>query len=395
MVDTAINQERREVATACAAPRADAVACDGGAALRVTKRPFGTAASGQPVECYELRNAGGMRVGVITYGARLQTLETPDANGEIADVTLGFDDIDGYVANRDAYFGAVIGRHANRIANAQFRLNGRVHELPINDPPNSLHGGSDGFDSRVWAACTLSLPGAVGVELTCFSPNGDMGFPGNLAVTLRYTLDDANNLRIHYSAIGDRDTVVNLTSHAYFNLAGAGEGNVLDHVVWLNARTFTPVDAHLIPTGERRAVADTPLDFTTPTPIGARIRDPHDQLRRAEPRQGGYDFNWILDTDGDLDCCAASVIDPASGRTLEMYTTEPGLQFYTGNGFDGRCLGKGGARYPHWGGFALEAQHFPDAPNQPGFASTVLEAGEKYTQTTIYRFGVRPDRRDD
>ena len=354
------------------------------ASLSVTEAPFGTMPDGQAVQIYHLKNANGMEVSIITYGGAVQSIMMPDKNGHIDDVALGFDNLDGYL-HTSTFFGALIGRYANRIADGKFTLNGKTYSLPINNAPNTLHGGPEGFNTKVWAASEIETPNAVGVELTLFSPNGQMGFPGDLAVTVRYTLDNANDLRIHYSAVSDAPTVINLTNHTYYNLAGAGNGTVLDQVAMINAKRITPINSTLIPTGKFMDVAGTDLGFTTPTPIGAHIHADNQQLKYAEPKQGGYDFNYVFDNPGDLNALAASVTDPQNGRTIEMYTDEPGVQFYSGN-FLNDVHGKDGKIYPHWGGFTLEAQHFPDSPNQPNFPSTELKPGQKYTQTTIYKF---------
>jgi aldose 1-epimerase len=354
------------------------------ASLSVSVKPFGTMPDGQAVQMYRLENSNGMEVDVITYGGAVQSIKVPDKNGKIDDVALGFDNLDGYL-HTDTYFGALIGRYGNRIAKGEFALDGKTYHLPINNGPNSLHGGTTGFDKRVWAASKIETPNAVGVELTLFSQDGDMGYPGDLAVTVQYTLDNDNDLRVHYSAVTDKPTDLNLTNHTYFNLAGAGNGAVLDQVAMINADKITPVDSTLIPTGKMMDVAGTDLGFTTPTPIGAHIHADNQQLKYAEPKQGGYDFNYVFDNPGDLNALAASVTDPQSGRTVEMYTDQPGVQFYTSN-FVHDVHGKDGKIYPHWGGFTLEAQHFPDSPNQPSFPSTELKPGEKYSQTTIYKF---------
>jgi aldose 1-epimerase len=352
--------------------------------LSVTESPFGTMPDGRKVEMFHLKNASGMEVDVITYGGAVQSIKVPDKNGKIEDVALGFDNLDDYL-HTDTYFGALIGRYGNRIAKGKITLDGKTYSLPINNGPNTLHGGPKGFNTKVWAASPIKAPNRVGVELTLWSPDGDMGFPGDLAVTARYTLDNNNDLRIHYSAVTDKPTAINLTNHTYFNLAGAGNGTILDQVAMINADKITPVDDTLIPTGKIMDVAGTPLDFTTPTAIGARIRADNQQLKYAEPKQGGYDFNYVFNNPGDLNALAASVTDPKSGRTIEMYTDEPGVQFYTSN-FLNDVKGKDGKVYPHWGAFTLEAQHFPDSPNQPNFPSTELKPGEKYSQTTIYKF---------
>ena len=352
--------------------------------LSVTETPFGTMPDGQKVEMYHLKNASGMEVDIITYGGAVQSIKVPDKNGKIEDVALGFDNLNDYL-HTDTYFGALIGRYANRIAKGEFTLNGKTYHAPINNGPNSLHGGTKGFNTKVWAASKIETPNDVGVELTFLSPDGQMGYPGDLAVTARYTLDNSNDLRIHYSAVTDKPTVVNLTNHTYFNLAGAGNGTVLDQVAMINANKVTPIDSTLIPTGKMMDVAGTDLGFTMPTPIGAHIHADNQQLKYAEPKQGGYDFNYVLNNPGDLNALAATVTDPKSGRTIEMYTNEPGVQFYTSN-FLNDVHGKDGKVYPHWGGFTLEAQHFPNSPNQPSFPSTELKPGEKYSQTTIYKF---------
>ncbi|HZZ62747.1 MAG TPA: aldose epimerase family protein [Roseiarcus sp.] len=353
-------------------------------ALSVTETPFGTMPDGRKIDMYHLKNAGGMEVDIITYGGTVQSIKIPDKNGKIDDVALGFDNLNDYLKT-DTYFGALIGRYGNRIAKGEFTLDGKTYRLPINNGPNSLHGGTKGFDKKVWAASPIETPDSVGVELTLWSPDGDMGYPGDLAVTVRYTLDNDNDLRIHYSAVTDKPTVLNLTNHTYFNLAGAGSGTVLDQVAMINADKVTPVDSTLIPTGKVMDVAGTDLGFTTPTAIGAHIHADNQQLKYAEPKEGGYDFNYVLNNRGDLNALAASVTDPKSGRTIEMYTDEPGVQFYTSN-FLHDVHGKDGKIYHHWGAFTLEAQHFPDSPNQPTFPSTELKPGEKYSQTTIYKF---------
>lgn len=359
------------------------------AGFNVHKELFGKLPDGTVIDKYTLTNQNGMSVGIITYGAIIQSIMVPDKDGKIEDIALGFDSLDGYT-NPDyikncPYFGATIGRYANRTAKGQFTLDGKQYQIPVNNGPNALHGGIKGFDKEVWSASAVEGPTWVGVELNYFSPDGQMGFPGDLAVTVRYTLDNDNDLRIHYSAISDKDTVINLTNHTYFNLAGAGSGTILGQVAMINADRFTPVDKTLIPTGELQNVQGTPFDFLKPTAIGARIHDDNVQLKNAEPKQGCYDMNWVLNNPGDLSALAVRVIDPLSGRAVEMYTTEPGVQFYTGNFLDGTLRGIG-ATYDHWGAFTLEAQHFPDSPNHSGFPSTELKAGQKYAQTTVYKF---------
>ena len=356
-------------------------------AVRLTSEKilFGTMPDGSKVDKYTFRNAGQMEVSIITYGGIIQSILVPDRNGQLADVVLGFDTLEDYILPHP-YFGAIIGRYGNRIAQGRFTLKGKQYQVPINDGPNALHGGTEGFEKKLWQATPIEDPDGVGVELTYLSPDGEMGFPGNLTVTVRYTLNRENELRIQYSAVTDQETIVNLTNHTYFNLSGAGSGTVLDSAALINADRFTPINHLLIPTGELLEVKGTPLDFTTPTAIGAHIKSDHPQLKYAEEKQGGYDFNWILNHPGDLQALATRVTDPSSGRTVEMYTTEPGVQFYSGNFLNGTLKGKHGLTYAHWGGFCLEAQHYPDSVNHPHFPPTELAPGEKYSQTTIFKF---------
>lgn len=355
------------------------------AGLSSEHKTFGKTSDGTPVEQYVLRNSHGMQATVITYGATLQALAVPDKNGKSEDVVLGFDDVQGYQSGK-AYFGATIGRFGNRLANGAFELDGKRFQVPLNDGPNSLHGGPLGFDKRVWKAEPVKSKDSVGVTLTYSSADGEMGFPGNLKTEVTYSLNDQNELRIQYKASTDKPTVLNLTNHSYFNLAGAGNGDVLQQVATLHARQYTPVNGTLIPTGEIAPVAGTPMDFTQPTAIGKHIKAEHPQLKFAEPKQGGFDFNWVLDAKGDPGKLAADVSDPQSGRRLQLYTTEPGVQFYTSNFLDGSVKGKAGKRYTHWSAFTLETQHYPDAPNQPGFPSTRLDPGKTYSQSTVLKF---------
>ncbi len=349
---------------------------------------FATLEDGTAVERYVLRNSHGMEASILTYGATLQSLLVPDRAGQVADVVLGFDDMKGYQAHGDVYFGATIGRFGNRLAKGQFSLDGKQYQVPVNDGPNALHGGPKGFDKHMWKARGTDEKGWVGVTLSYRSVDGEMGFPGNLNVEVEYSLNDDNVLRIRYKATTDRSTVLNLTNHSYFNLAGAGEGDILNQVATVRAARYTPIDATLIPTGELAPVTGTALDFNRPTAFGKHIRDDHPQLKFAEPKQGGFDFNWVLDSAGDLSKLAAEVVDPGSGRRLQLYTTEPGVQLYTGNFLTG-FTGKQGKTYPHWGAFTLETQHYPDSPNQPNFPSTRLDPGQTYTQTTLFRFSAQ------
>ncbi|WP_223506462.1 aldose epimerase family protein [Pseudomonas sp. GL-RE-29] len=355
------------------------------AGLSAEHKAFGKTNNGTPVEQYILRNSHGMQATVITYGGVLQSLKVPGKDGKAEDIVLGFDDVQGYQSGT-AYFGATIGRYGNRLANGTFELDGRHYQVPKNDGPNSLHGGPLGFDKHVWKAQPTKSKDSVGVTLTYLSVDGEMGFPGNLKTEVTYSLTENNELRIDYKASTDKPTVLNLTNHSYFNLAGAGNGDVLKQVATLYASQYTPVNATLIPTGELAPVANTPMDFTQPTAIGKNIKADHPQLKFAEPKQGGFDFNWVLDAKGDVSKLAADVSDPQSGRRLQLYTSEPGVQFYTGNFLDGTVKGKAGKIYPHWGAFTLETQHYPDSPNQPNFPSTRLDPSKTYTQSVVLKF---------
>jgi aldose 1-epimerase len=350
---------------------------------------FGATADGTPVEKYTLRNSHGVEASIITYGATLQSLKVPDKTGKADDIVLGFDDVQGYQNNGTVYFGATIGRFGNRLAGGTFSLDGKRFQIPLNDKTNALHGGPQGFDKRVWKAEPSDENGWVGVKLSYLSPEGEMGFPGALHTQVTYSLNEKNELRIQYRATTDKPTVLNLTNHSYFNLAGAGNGDVLKQVATLHASRYTPVNDKLIPTGELPSVSGTPMDFLKPTAIGKNIKADHQQLKYAEPKQGGFDFNWVLDTKGNAAKLAAEVSDPQSGRRLQLFTSEPGVQLYTGNFLDGSIHGKAGKVYPHWGAFTLETQHYPDSPNQPTFPSSRLDPGKVYTQTTVFRFSAR------
>jgi aldose 1-epimerase len=349
----------------------------------ISKDSFGTTTSGESVDRYTLTN-GRLRVRILTYGGILQTIETPDRRGRLGNVTLGFDNLADYQA-KSPYFGCITGRYANRIALGRFTLDGVTYQLPINNAPNSLHGGTVGFDKRVWAATPIRDRDSVGLRLTFTSPNGDQGYPGTLRTTVTYTITRDGGIRMDYRATTDAATVVNLTNHAYFNLAGEGNGSIEGHKLLLNAKRYTPVDTTLIPTGTIDPVAGTPMDFTHPTAIGARIRDGFGQLVIGR----GYDHNYVLDrrdpTLRKLEL-AARVVEPTTGRVLTILTTEPGIQFYSGNFLDGTLVGTSGRMYRQGDGFALETQHYPDSPNQPQFPSTVLRPGQVYQTTTIYQF---------
>lgn len=353
------------------------------AEARIDKRPFGQLPDGTTVDIYTLKNRNGLQVEITNYGGAVVTIRTPDRRGRMADIALGYAEPSGYVADT-SYFGALIGRYANRIARGSFRLNGVEYQLARNNDPNHLHGGVRGFNKVVWQAREVVRKDGVALELTYLSKDTEEGYPGNLAVTATYVLSNANELRIEYGATTDKETVVNLTHHSYFNLAGAGAGDVLRHEVKINADRFTPVDETLIPTGELKAVKGTPFDFSRATAIGSRINQADDQLVLGK----GYDHNFVLNKKGQELSLAANVYEPTSGRTLEVWTTEPGMQLYTGNFLDG-VRGKAGKVYNRRGGFCLEAQHFPDSPNKPAFPSTVLKPGERYTQTTVYKFMVK------
>ncbi|HEX5017143.1 MAG TPA: aldose epimerase family protein [Actinomycetes bacterium] len=355
-------------------------------AAGMSSEPFGDA-DGQPVERYTLTNAHGMEVKIMTYGGIIQSIRVPDRDGTMANVALGFATLDEYLAGNSPYFGAIIGRYGNRIARGTFTLGDQTYHLPLNNGENSLHGGIKGFDKQVWAADEVTGGDGVGLKLSRTSPDGEEGYPGSLAVDVTYTLTDNNEIRIDYHATTDQTTVVNLTNHTYWNLAGDGVDSTNDQELQLMASTYTPVDATLIPTGEIAPVAGTPLDFTTPHAIGERVRDNFEQLLFGR----GYDHNFVLDRTSPDDTSlilAARVVEPGSGRTLEISTTEPGMQFYSGNFLDATVVGAAGKMYRQGDGFALETQHFPDSPNHSNFPSTVLEPGQEYNSTTIFALSV-------
>jgi aldose 1-epimerase len=352
--------------------------------IRVTE--FGKTKEGKAVYRYVLNNKNGVEAVVITFGAALVSLRTPDRNGKTEDIVLGYDSLDGYEQDK-SYFGATIGRYGNRIAGGQFTLDGIVFHLPKNDGPNCLHGGTTGFNKRLWTGVDRSRADVQVLELTYASQDGEEGFPGTLKVQVTYTLPaESNELRIEYSATTDKDTVLNLTNHSYFNLSGKTSQEILGHQLLLHARQFTPVDSTLIPIGELRTVEGTPFDFGKSTLIGARINQDNEQLKYGR----GYDHNWVLEKseNGGLQL-AAEVFEPTSGRVLEVLTTEPGIQFYSGNFLDGTVRGKGGQLYARRTGFCLETQHFPDSPNHPTFPSTVLKPGQTFRSETVLRFSIR------
>ena len=342
-------------------------------------RLFGCLADGTPVGIYRLRNKNGMEARILNYGGIVQSLKVPDRSGRLGDVVLGYDNLNDYVTN-SPYFGALIGRYGNRIARGRFTVEGAGYQLATNNYPNSLHGGVRGFDKRVWSAIPGESSSGPTLKLTYLSHDGEEGYPGNLTVTALYTLTEENELRLDFTATCDRETVVNLTQHSYFNLAGCGD--ILGHVVYINADRFTPVDSTLIPTGQFAPVEGTPMDFRTPTPVGARINTDNEQLKYG----GGYDFNWIINKpEGELGL-AARVKEPSTGRVLEVWSTEPGLQFYSGNFLNGTMTGKGGWIYRFRDALTMEPQHYPDSPNHPNFPSTELRPGQVYKNTIIYKF---------
>lgn len=349
------------------------------AKMAIQRQPFGHLPDGSAVELYTLTNPHGLKVRIMTYGATLVALEVPDKNGLLADIVLGHDALEGYLdPAKNPYFGSIVGRYGNRIAKGRFSLDGVDYQLATNNGPNHLHGGIKGFDKVLWSAEPLEEERAVGVKLTYLSPDGEEGYPGNLRVTVVYWLTAEDEMKITYEAETDRATPVNLTHHSYFNLAGEGQRDILDHELMLNADYFTPVDEKLIPTGEIAPVVGTPWDFTRPKRIGAEIA--------SVP--GGYDHNFVLRGQPEELRLAARVTEPSSGRLMEIWTTEPGLQFYSGNFLDGTIAGKGGQVYQKHFGFCLETQHFPDSPNQPHFPSTILRPGQKYSSLTLHKFSV-------
>jgi aldose 1-epimerase len=351
---------------------------------RLTTAPFARTSDGTSVDLITMRNAHGIEMTVLSYGGTIMTLKTPDRAGQLDDIVLGFDTLPPY-ESQSPYFGSLIGRYGNRIAKGKFTLEGTTYTLATNNPPNHLHGGVKGFDKVVWTPSPFNDRRGVGVVLTYTSKDGEEGYPGALHATVTYTLDDADQLTIDYRATTDKATVVNLTQHSYFNLAAGKSPTILDHLLTINADRYTPVDPTLIPTGELAPVQGTPFDFRTPVAIGARINESNEQLTRGN----GYDHNFVLNRQGDGLSLAARVEDPASGRTLEITTTEPGIQFYSGNFLDGSITGKGGRTYPQRAGFCLESQHYPDSPNQPAFPTTVLRPGQEYRSQTVWKFGVK------
>jgi aldose 1-epimerase len=347
----------------------------------VTKESFGRTSAGEAVDLYTLRNIHGVEAKITNYGGIVVSLKVPDRNGKFDDIVLGFNDLESYLKSHP-YFGAIIGRYGNRIAKGRFTLNGVEYKLAVNNGENHLHGGIKGFDKVLWKGQHHRTKAGVSVDLTYLSEDGEEGYPGNLQVRVIYTLTNNNELKIEYSATTDQDTVINLTNHSYFNLAGEGKGDILNHRVMINADRFVPTDAGSIPTGELRRVDGTPFDFLRPMEIGARINNDDEQLKLGN----GYDHTFVINGRPGRLRFAARASESTSGRVLEVWTTEPGMQFYTGNFLDGTLTGKAGNLYPRRSGFCFETQHYPDSPNQPSFPTTILRKGGRYKSTTVYKF---------
>jgi aldose 1-epimerase len=350
----------------------------------IKKESFGKTTGGEQIELYSLSNKKGMEVSITNFGATVVTLKVPDRSGKAADIVLGYDTLDGY-ENGTSYFGATVGRYGNRIAGGKFSIDGKTYTLPKNNGENTLHGGIVGFNKRVWKAKEIASKEGESLEMTYLSADGEEGFPGNLSAKVVFTLPaERNELRIDYTATTDKDTVLNLTNHSYFNLSGEGSGDILDHVMTLHSKQFTPVDKTLIPTGELKNVGGTPMDFNSATAIGKRINENDEQLVFGK----GYDHNWVLTRAGSGLSMAAEAYDPKSGRKLEVLTTEPGVQFYSGNFLDG-AKGKGNKPYPQRAAFCLETQHFPDSPNHANFPSTLLKPNAVFHSQTVFRFSAK------
>jgi aldose 1-epimerase len=350
----------------------------------VTKDAFGKTKDGKSVEIYTLTNANGLEAKIMTYGGTVVSLKVPDKDGKLGDIVLGFDNVSDY-EEKSPYFGCLVGRYGNRIAKGKFTLDGKEYTLATNNDENHLHGGDKGFDKVVWDAESFAGSDNVGLKLHYLSKDMEEGYPGNLDVNVTYTLTNANELKIDYAATTDKATVCNLTNHCYYNFAGQGSGDILGHELMINADTYTPVDVGLITTGETPAVKGTPFDFTALTAIGKGINADNEQIKFGL----GYDHNWVLNKKGDEMSLAVKVYEPTTGRVMEIFTTEPGLQFYSGNFLDGKLTGKDSKVYKHRNGFCLETQHFPDSPNKPEFPTTTLLPGENYKTTTIHKFSVK------
>ena len=352
----------------------------------VTKQSFGKTAAGENVDLYTLRNKNGLETQITNFGGIVVSLKVPDRVGKFDDVVLGLSNFDDYLNHNGPYLGALIGRYGNRIAKGRFKLNGVEYKLAVNNGENHLHGGIKGFDKVVWTGREMRTKAGPAVVLTYLSKDGEEGYPGDLRVRVVYTLTNNDELRIDYSATTDKDTVINLTHHSYFNLLGEGNGDVLNHRVKIIADRFVPTDAGSIPTGELRRVAGTPFDFLNATAIGARINQDDEQLKFGN----GYDHTFVIDGRAGTLRHAATVSEPVTGREMQVWTTEPGMQFYTGNFLDGSLTGKSGKSYARRTGFCFETQHYPDSPNQPSFPTTTLRRGATYKSTTIYRFSKKP-----
>ena len=350
----------------------------------ITKTSFGKTDAGENIDLYTLRNTHGVEATITNYGGIVVSLKVPDRNGKFDDVVLGFKDLDGYL-KPGPYFGALIGRYGNRIAKGRFTLNGVEYKLAVNNGENHLHGGIKGFDKVVWTGNEMKTKAGPALALTYLSKDGEEGYPGNLTTRVVYTLTNNNELKIEYTATTDKDTVTNLTHHSYFNLAGEGNGDILNTRVTINGNRFVPTDAGSIPLGELRKVSGTPFDFLTPHAIGERINQDDEQLKFGS----GYDHTWVINGRAGVMRLAATAYEPTSGRVMQVWTTEPGMQFYTGNFLDGTLTGKAGKIYPRRSGFCFETQHYPDSPNQPSFPTTTLKKGATYKSTTVYKFSSR------
>lgn len=363
-----------------------AIPCMISVAATLSTSDYGTTAQGVPVKQYTLTSAKGVTVKLISYGGIITEIHAPDKKGKLANIVLGFASLKDYEKyNSSIHFGSLIGRYANRIANGRFELNGKTYSLPINNAPNTLHGGPNSFDTKVWTVKPIEKKNVVGAELTYVSPDGENGFPGTLTTQVTYLLNDENELQLFFKATTDADTVVNLTNHSYFNLAGEGSGSIENQVIEIAAKRYTPTDATSIPTGELASVVGTPMDLRKPTKFGQHLRSAFQQLLWAH----GYDQNWVLDNGGRAEPgFAARVVDPQSGRMLELYTTQPGLQLYTANFLDGSLVGSSGKTYRQSDAFALEAEHFPDSPNHPTFPSTELKVGQTLREQIVFKFRV-------
>jgi len=350
----------------------------------ITSSEFGIMPNGEKSLIFTLVNQQGLKAKITNYGAKLVSLEVPDKNGQLADVILGYETLDQYIKG-DQYFGATVGRYANRIAKGKFTLEGKEYQLALNNGVNHLHGGPKGYQSLVWKSEIIDQNGYPALKFTYHSPDGEENYPGNLDIEVVYTWKNDNSLTIEYKATTDQTTIVNLTHHSLFNLKGAGNGDILGHILTINANAFTPVDSTLIPIGEIRPVANTPMDFTAPHPVGERISSDYEQIVKGR----GYDHNWVLNKNQGELTLAAELYEPESGRVMKVLTTEPGIQFYSGNFLDGSQIGKGNLPYNFRFGLALETQHYPDSPNHANFPSVVLKKGEVYTQTTVYSFSIK------